>query len=292
MPFRFKKKESVARAVRRLCCERLDEALETLEKVERLDAVHNVRKEIKKLRSILRLMRRDIGRDTYSRHTEVLREAARLLMDFRDAQVKLNAFDSLAKHFRRNFSASQFAPIRSALAKECLVAQKKLRKSMAPLKRILSRSRNQIGDLKIKGRGWKAIAPGLKKIYGRGKDAFETALLKPSPPNFHEWRKRVKDLWYELRLLCPANPRRLKIGAARFGKLGDLLGDDHDLFMLKEFASNKNSRMDHKDRFETFISSRQSELRSAGLKLGRKLYREKPAHFCRQIGKYWKDWRG
>jgi hypothetical protein len=58
MPFRFKKRESVAKAVRRLCCERLDDALETLEKGAKFEAVHGVRKEIKKLRAVLNIRRR------------------------------------------------------------------------------------------------------------------------------------------------------------------------------------------------------------------------------------------
>ena len=57
MPFRFKRKESVTKAVRRLCCERIDDVMGMLDKGEHFDAVHDVRKEIKKLRAILRLAR-------------------------------------------------------------------------------------------------------------------------------------------------------------------------------------------------------------------------------------------
>ena len=41
------------------------------------------------------------------------------------------------------------------------------------------------------------------------------ALEKPDPENFHRWRKEVKDLWYQLRLLAPLNRIVLeKLGVA------------------------------------------------------------------------------
>ena len=53
LPFHFKQKETVAEAVRRLCCRRIDEALEALKASDPLNSVHKVRKEIKNLRAVL-----------------------------------------------------------------------------------------------------------------------------------------------------------------------------------------------------------------------------------------------
>jgi CHAD domain-containing protein len=291
MPFRFKKKESVAKAVRRLCCARLDDALETLEKGARLEVVHNVRKEIKKLRSVLRLIRREIGRNTYSEQNNALRRAADLLTDFRDAQVKLNAFDSLAKHFKSKLLPHPFPEIKLALQKNCRAEEKKLARAVAPLKGILSTSKQRFDDLKIEAKGWKAIAPGLKKVCGRGHDAYETVHLQPLPENFHQWRKHVKDLWHQLRLLCPAYPRNLQDRIDQLAKLGDLLGDDHDLFVLDGFVARHFKRAQNIAVFQELIRLRQQELRSGALKIGARFYRERPGHFCRRIGNYWKAWR-
>jgi CHAD domain-containing protein len=291
MPFYFKKKESVAKAVRRLCCERIDDALETLEKGRKLHAVHNVRKEIKKMRSVLRLMREEIGKNAYSRQTRKLREAANLLTAFRDAQVKLNAFDGLTKDFKRRLPQEPFPEIKTALRKNCRAEEKKLGRAIASLKEILRESKQQLGKLKIESKGWRAIEPGLKKIYRRGHEAFEAARRKPTPENFHEWRKRVKDLWHQLRLLGPAQPRRLNGRAKNLEKLGDHLGDDHDLFMLREFITNQFEPAENIEAVDKLIGARQKNLRSKVFKLGRKIYQEKPNHFCRRMGDYWADWR-
>jgi hypothetical protein len=65
MPFRFKKSETAQKAVRRVGAERVRVALKGLEKAHRPTSIHNVRKEIKKLRALLRLVRGELGRDGY-----------------------------------------------------------------------------------------------------------------------------------------------------------------------------------------------------------------------------------
>jgi CHAD domain-containing protein len=291
MPFRFKKKESVAKAVRRLCGERLDDALESLETGTKFRAVHGVRKEIKKLRAVLRLTRGEIGEETYRRHTEALREAANLLTSFRDAQVKLSAFEEVVKDARRQLPAPPFPEIKSALRDHCRAEEKKLGGCLRRLKGILSESKEELDHLKIKAKGWKAIGPGLKKIYGRGRDAFETAARRPSEANFHSWRKRVKDLWHQLCLLSPARPGKLRVRTDDLETLGNLLGEDHDLFLLRKFVASHFQGTPNIHTFKKLITSRQEELRAKALKLGARFYPKKPNRFCRQIADYWKDWR-
>jgi hypothetical protein len=224
-------------------------------------------------------------------HTGALREGADLLTAFRDAQVRLGAFEDIVKHFRRKLPAEPFPEIKSALRACCRAEEKKLGHCLRRLKKILGESKEELDDLEIKSKGWKAIGPGLKKIYGRGQKAFATAGSRPTEANFHEWRKRVKDLWHQLCLLSPARPRKLRVRTDDLEKLGDLLGDDHDLYMLREFAVSRFKGTDGAETFEKLIGSRQEELRLKALKLGKKFYPKKPNRFCRQIGDYWKSWR-
>lgn len=174
----------MTRAVRRLCCELLDDALETMERDGNFQAVHGMRKEIKKLRSVLRLTRGEIGKKAYRKHTDALREAANLLTAFRDAQVKLSAFDGLTKYFRRQLPARPFPEIRHALRENCAVEEKKLGRAIAPLKKILRESKEELDGLKIKSKGWRAIAPGFKKIYGNGRTPLPWHARNHHPKTF------------------------------------------------------------------------------------------------------------
>jgi CHAD domain-containing protein len=296
MPFRFKRKESVKKAVRRLWCERLDDALGSVENGNnggKFEAVHDVRKEIKKMRAILRLVRAEIGKAAYGGHTDALRGAADRMTALRDAEVKLSAFDDLIKHFKHKLAPQPFPQIKAALRKNCRTEEDHFFNggSIASVKGILCNEKQHLDDLQIKSGGWKAVKPGLKKIYGRERHAFEAAGRDPSPENFHEWRKRVKDLGHQLRLLCPVRPRKLSARAERLDKLGDLLGDDRDLVMLRQFVVDKFGHMPNIKLFEKLVSSRQKELRSEALKLGARFYPKKPRRFCRGIGRDWKSWK-
>jgi CHAD domain-containing protein len=294
MPFHIKRKESVRKAVRRLWCERLEDALEPLNNGGHAEAVHDVRREIKKLRAILRLVRAEIGKNAYNEHTDALRDAADRLTALRDADVTLIAFDNVVKHFKRKLAPQPFPKIRVALKNNRRVEEGRLYKngSIASVRGILCREKDEMDGLKMKSNGWKAIAPGLKNVYGRGRRAFETAGEEPTAENFHEWRKRVKDLNHQLSLICPARPRKFHARTSKLDKLGDLLGDDHDLFMLGQFVAKRFGHTPGARLFQDLVATRQKELRSEALKLGGRFYPTKPGRFCRWIGRDWKKWRG
>ncbi|HEV2329157.1 MAG TPA: CHAD domain-containing protein [Verrucomicrobiae bacterium] len=292
MPFCIKRKEPVTKAVRRLCCEKVDDALELLDKGNHYETVHEVRKEIKKLRAVLRLVRSGIGETTYSKATDALRAAAGRLNAMRDAQVRLTAMENLAKRSNGMIPRQLLPKIQNALRKNCRAEERKLSETLDLTKQFLIGARLQMRSLKVKPNNWKAIGPGLKKIYSRGRKALALARRRPSPEHFHEWRKRVKDLSSQLRLVCPARPDKVKPRMGQLDHLGDLLGDDHDLFMLGQFVGKQLKQSVEKRPVVQVIAARQKELRSEALDLGVSVYTKKPNQFCRQVGKGWKSWRG
>jgi CHAD domain-containing protein len=292
MPFCFKKKESVTKAVRRLCCERLDDALQMLEKGHHFDAVHDVRKEIKKLRAVLRLVRSSIGKTAYREATGSLRSAADRLNAMRDAQVRLAAMENLAKQSNGRIPRHSLPKIQNALRESCRTEEQKLAGTLNSARQFLLGARAQLGNVKVKPNSWKAVAPGLTKIYRRGRKALALAQREPSPEHFHEWRKRVKDLSNQLRLVCPMRPGKLKPRMDQLDHLGDLLGDDHDLFMLGQFVGRKVKQPREKKPVVQVIADRQAKLRSEALEVGGSFYTKKPNRFCRQVCKGWKSWRG
>ena len=293
MAFQFKRKEPVAGAVRRLCRRRLKAALKNLEDRNRVKAVHNVRREIKKLRAILWLVRGEIGKGAYRRSVNTLRTAADRLTPVRDAHIRLKAFEALTAQYKRRVPARPFPEIKRALRRNCRAAERKYFKnnSTGKLKRILRKAGRQAGGLKIKSDGWAAIAPGLEKGYRRGRTVLAMIRVVPTPEHFHDWRKRVKELWHQVCLLRPMRPKELGAAADELERLGELLGDDHDLFMLKEFIADRFKGGKVAGGLGELIRTRQQELRPAALELGARCYGEDPDVFRRRLGNYWHRWR-
>jgi CHAD domain-containing protein len=290
MPFHLKKSESSAKGVRRVCRERIEAALGRLRKGDRPAAVHGVRKEIKKLRALFRLVRGEIGRGAYRKSAKALREAAGSLNAPRDARVMVNVFKKL-----RGCDARRFAGIEKALQNNWRQETPRFRKqnSTAAASRILRKTGRRVGDLKIKAAGWAAIEPGLKRSYRRGREYYKLVLSQPSPENFHNWRKHVKDLWYYFRLLSPALPAKTRTMTDELELLGERLGDNHDLVLLQRFAVEHDAGLAGEvGALNPLLESRQKQLRAAALKLGARLYAETPAIICRRLGNCWKDWRG
>jgi hypothetical protein len=105
---------------------------------------------------------------------------------------------------------------------------------------VLDATRADLGDARTRSAGWTfardsfgGLRPGLERIYSRGRKAMRRAETDPSDEHMHEWGKRAKDLWHAVQIVRPASPKRLKLLAQRAHELSDLLGDDHDLAVLR-----------------------------------------------------------
>jgi CHAD domain-containing protein len=288
MPFQFKKTESLDEAVRRVFHECIGKAREHLRRCERSAAVHGARKEIKKLRSILHLVRGEIGNDDYRKGMKTLRKIADGLTASRDAHVMLEAFLALVGQ------THQLAEVEDALRRHCQRESRRFRRSnfAREADRMLRKTGRRLDHLKIRSAGWAAIEPGLKQSCGRGQAALNFARKHPTPENFHEWRKHVKDQWYCFQLLDRAWPAKARAMTGHLKWLGEKLGDDHDLDLLKQFvAENCDRRRSGVKVLVGLIKSRQKELREAALELGSRIYAELPAAICRGLRRDWNRWR-
>jgi CHAD domain-containing protein len=296
MGFCFKRKEAVPKGVRRLAEERIKAALASLQDCRRAEAVHGVRKDIKKARAVLRLARERMPKKAYRRQTELLREAAERLAPTRDAYVKGAALRNLKEHFQGQLGRRAFRQLRAQMEGDLALAEKRFARSKGArkIKQLLKRIPKEIEALELDAKGWDAIAPGLKAAFAEGRDAFLEARHEPSPEHLHDWRKRAKDLWYQVRVLRPIASRELDVMAAELKTLTEYLGDDHDLFMLGqsvEAEAPNQLQLLEPGALTGMIDQRRRELQVAALKAGEQIYSEKPAEFCDRLAQYWKAWR-
>ncbi|PWU11759.1 MAG: hypothetical protein C5B50_22775 [Verrucomicrobia bacterium] len=297
MAFCFKKKESVAKATRRLGRNRIEHALECLKSCDRAEAIHCARKDIKKMRAVLRLVRGEIPKRRCRRITTRLQEAAGHLAPPRDAYVKARTLKNLAQHFKGQLAPGALRHVRSDLHNDLDKEMRRFanKKSIGRVVRILRDVEKKSDRLKVGGNGWSTLAPGVKRAYAEGQHAFRVAQRDAAPENFHQWRKRAKDLWYQVTLLRRLWPEQMEALAHELEELGECLGDDHDLAVMQQALGDKQPTSDASAReLETLkglIDERQHELRVAALALGSRFYAEKPSAFCNRLAAYWRIWR-
>jgi CHAD domain-containing protein len=297
MPYRLEPGETVQAAVRRCAREQLDKAVEELTdglEVDSVKAIHDARKSLKKQRSLLRLVSGSFDRQQRRLENAMLRDAGRNLGAARDADVMIGALDDLADRFAGQVTHATFAAIREQLEARREAARVQLMQSdvISEVSEELSAARLRIDDWHLRRDGWAAIRNGLLRGYRRGRKAFERARVEPSVENLHDWRKRSKDLWYHLRLLRPISPHTMQGHAEDAHHLSDLLGDDHDLAVVRETVIETASEIPT-DLAPVLglIDHRRAHLQTEAIFLGRRLYAERPKLFLRRLHRYWKAWR-
>jgi hypothetical protein len=246
---------------------------------------------------VLRLVRDEVGEEVYRRENDRFRETGRMLSGARDAEVKLETIDALRE-------AGGEMPTKAALRRyiyaleserdEHSRADAERRELAKRIETELEAGRAALDDWSLGSGDWDLFEPGLARSYRRGRNRFADAREDPSAENVHAWRKRVKDLWYHLRILRKAWPAVIGETADEAHELADLLGDHHDLAVLVEDARGRPDRFDSKDDLKALVAAaeaRQNALLGEALDLGARVYAEKPKAFARRYESYWAAWR-
>jgi CYTH domain-containing protein/CHAD domain-containing protein len=296
--YRLKRKEGAADGLRRIARGRVEEATKRLHdpgEDELAEAIHGARKDLKKVRAVLRLLRGELGRKRFKAENRRFRDAARLLAESRDAEVKLETLRALRDEGGESFPLSGALAWEKALEAErdkVVAARGEGAARVERARATVAEAGAGISQWPIGSDSWRLLEPGIKRGYRQGREALVRVHGEGSAENVHELRKRAKDLWYQLRLLESSWPGLLEPTAEQAHQLTDLLGDHHDLAVLAEDLRER-SGLDHsRPAFEALIESRQGTLLDAALELADRLYAEKPKPFARRLHAYWRAWRG
>jgi CHAD domain-containing protein len=294
--FRIHQGEPVPDGIRRIARGQLDHAHSDLQGASKRKlpvAVHETRKSLKRLRATVRLARGALGDAVYRRENVAFRETGQRLSRARDATVLIDALAGLEERAGSELPPGATANLRARLEEERDQALASLSQDDGGIGAVLGEleeARPRTAAWTFEREGFDALGPGLTRIYSRGRKAMQRAGAEPSNENFHEWRKRVKDLWHAVQILRPANPKKMSKLAKRIHGLSDLLGDDHDLAELHNYATRHPPYFDDRvaqDALLAVIARRRKDLQRQALKLGSKLYARPPKRFVKAIERRW-----
>ncbi|HTT03588.1 MAG TPA: CHAD domain-containing protein [Steroidobacteraceae bacterium] len=296
MAYELNRNEPGTLAARHILRQQVRRALQALARRELSDAaVHSARKDLKKARATLRLLRPALGDTTYKRENAALRDAARPLSLARDSTALLAQLDKLIDRYGTTARELALDTLRQELRREHRAARRKLRQRemLTPHLAALQGVHDRSVRWRVGRHGWTILGAGLKGVYASGRGALGVARGKRSPENLHEWRKHVKYLWHQLQLLTPLWPGLLGELADQAHQLADYLGDDHDLAVLRVKV------LERRDLFPDLATRRgllalvdqcRTELEDKAVVLGERIFEEKPQAFAARLGQYWSGW--
>lgn len=290
MRFELKPARKPGRRVCRVVRKQISGVIEHLENENgpEGESVHEARKGLKKSRAVVRMMRSGLGKNVCQRTIRRLRKAAQALSDRRDAEVLVKALAEFEPGHCENAMRTAMRKLEETMEKrreEIFSADGDWRTEVEARLKV---ARRETRNWPVESLNESDLFCGIKKMYQRGREGLEHAGTSRSNENLHEWRKRVKDLWYQLRLLEPYGSRRFASTVAELKQLGEKLGDDHDLAMLEEAAHAAPMKPVELEKLAGAMAARRQKLQKVAFRLGRRLYARKPRQFGQWIEEVWR----
>ena len=290
--YRILQPDHLTEEARRIATDQVERGLTELDGDDPNEGLHQVRKRCKKLRALVRLVR-EVDEDLYRRENAAFRDTARRASHLRDDAAMVEAYDALAGAYEDQVDLASFTPVRDALVARREDAATDVDDALTTIRSDLEVARGRIATWELPGDGFEMLAGGLERTYRRSRKRQRDAYAEGSTDAFHEWRKRVKYHRYQVRLLQDAWPAVLKSRRQELHTLGELLGDDHDLAVLRarlHAEPEEHGGTDLVAALTGLLDRRRATLQVRADHLGARLFAEKPGAFVDRIGTYWAAW--
>jgi CHAD domain-containing protein len=244
-------------------------------------AVHDTRKALRRARAVLSLVSPALPKSESRAVRRALQEARRALSALRDHAVapetlgKLELADEERATARRvldNAAAAMPAvdEIKQLLGESAARAAAQAEALAAALPQEL--------DVAVLGEG-------ISVIYAEARDARRAS--KRSKRWFHTWRRRSKELAYQLDLVASHAGARAQAIHDEIDGVTEFLSPAVDLIMLREFVATYAQGIPAEDtaRLVASIDQRLADLMKDARKSGRDSFRLKPRRFAKRLAK-------
>ncbi len=243
------------------------------------ELVHEARKTIKRMRALARLLRYELGAQEFARVNSSLRAAGARLSQARDAQVRLATLRRLSSKHPKALALDGIARLREQLEHER--DQDGEPTDTREVLADIAHMRDYLARWNLVEHDFDALAPGLRHIYRQGRRRYRRVRREHgrSPEAVHDWRKRVKNLFYALDMLDGAQAKGTRGATRRAERLGEMLGEEHDLWMLAAYIEQRPDAFGEdivaRRALLKLIERRRKRLRKRALRVGARLYKRK-----------------
>ena len=283
----------VGEALRAMAGHLLREAHDILadERRDGATAVHDIRKELKRWRALLRLLAPFLD-DSSERLRADARTLAGKLSAARDAQSALDAFHDAVDatlHLPPTLPPQSLVTIHSRLEDLRKSHQASLwdEETRQQLSDYVTAAAYQVSHWSLAGIGFGDLADRLATTYRRARRALPDNFESAQAEALHELRRRVIEHRYQMELVEPAWPRLGRIWVDEAQRLRNRLGAFQDLHILTQMAAPHHPLAAWRSRLMPLIAYRQAEHAKAAARVAARLFAEPPKAFRRRLEALW-----
>ncbi|HZP78619.1 MAG TPA: CHAD domain-containing protein [Pseudolabrys sp.] len=255
--------------------------------ISEAEAVHDVRKALKRWRALLRLLALPLGEQADQMRREA-RDLMRSLSGARDAQSALDALADLRK------SDVEVSPTSLKSVKERLDGLKTAAESEGFREAMRERIRRYLDYATLSVDRWPlsriefaVLAEGLTVTYRRARRLLPDEWKSATADELHDLRRRVVEHRHQLELIEPLWPRLGHVWAQEAQRLRNRLGACQDLAVLGTLTGPHQPLAPWRSRLAAAIAARKEAHATAASRMAGRLFAEKPGAFRRRIEALW-----
>lgn len=249
--------------------------------------VHEARKHLKRLRAVFALAEGSADARELQRAVRATRRAARALAPLRGQAALVEALEALRADERAGIDDATFERIRERLpVPGASPAAWEVHAELTAARKLLERAREALQRIDFHGSGWQTLEPGFRHTYRRARRNYERAAQQPAAELLHTFRIPAKRHFYQVQLFEPLWPELLQAHRKELSRLGDLLGEHHDLSLLGPELARRGVDAADLAALRPLLDRRSRALTDQALALGGLLFAERPRAIARRFGAY------
>ena len=279
--------EDLSDALRRMALEQLEVIIAGFD-FEADDAlldhkVHLARKAGKRLRALTRLCRDELGPDAYRWANAAVRDQGRRLSAVRTSNVLLDTLDGLVHD--QVMAKEGTRELRRVLVQRHADMLTELRADAAArgaaqlvLAELVDGITHFPAPPDYATRDLAAVTKAVTGSYRRARRAMKEAERVGSAHAFHEWRKGVNYLRYQLEAISGACTAPVGALVVALDELSETIGDDHDFADLLQVC--RALPVEVPSGLDTLVDTRSRQFRERSLESGSLIFADKPSRFA------------
>lgn len=244
-------------------------------------AVHQARKGLRRARAVLELVAAALPKSERRAVGKALQEARRALSTIRDHAVAPETLGALALGEDDRATAKRVLDN----AAEALPAAQEIKQLLAESAARAAAQGEALAAALPAEIDLDTLLDGLRGVYAEARRARRAG--KRSKQWFHAWRRRSKELSYQLELLASHAGLRMAAIHGEIEGISDTLGPAVDLIMVREFISTYNQGIggDELDHLKSAIDAQLVDLMRDARRASRDSFALKPKRLAKRVGK-------